>query len=111
MASSARTRSSVGGWVLSNRLKPRPDSGFWIAMAAREGDTFIVDVGNFNDRSWLDASGNFHSEAMTLVERYTMLDANTIRYEVTITDPKVFSKPWTVTIPLRRRTDIGAAPR
>jgi hypothetical protein len=81
---------------------------FWMgdSRGRWEGDTFIVDVGNFNDRSWLDASGNFHSEAMTLVERYTMLDANTIRYEVTITDPKVFSKPWTVTIPLRRRTDI-----
>jgi len=81
---------------------------FWMgdSRGRWDGDTFVVDVGNFNDRSWLDASGNFHSEAMTLVERYTMLDANTIRYEATVTDPKVFSKPWTVTIPLRRRTDI-----
>jgi hypothetical protein len=81
---------------------------FWMgdSRGRWDGDTFVVDVGNFNDRSWLDASGNFHSEAMTLVERYTMLDANTIRYEATVTDPKVFTKPWTVTIPLRRRTDI-----
>jgi hypothetical protein len=65
-----------------------------------------VDVKQHNDQTWFDMAGNFHSEALHVVERYTLKDANTIQYEATITDPKVFSKPWTVTIPLRRRTDI-----
>src|SRR5690606_28824851 len=59
-----------------------------------EGDTLVVEVRDFNDRSWLDASGNFHSAAMTLTERYRMVDADTIRYEVTVTDPEVFTQPW-----------------
>ena len=50
-------------------------------------------------------AGNFHSEALHLVERYTMRDANTIIYEVTIEDPKVFTRPWTISMPLHRQTD------
>lgn len=71
-----------------------------------EGDTLVVDVRNYNDRTWFDRAGNFHSEAMTLVERYTPVDADTIAYEATITDAKVFTKPWTIAMPLKRRTDI-----
>jgi hypothetical protein len=73
-----------------------------------EGDTLVVDVKQHNDRTWLDASGNFHSEALQVVERYQMLDANTIQYEATITDPKVFTRPWTIRMPLHRHAD---APR
>jgi hypothetical protein len=81
---------------------------FWMgdSRGRWEGDTLVVDVANFNDKTWFDASGNFHSEAMTLVERYTMLDANTIRYEVTVTDPKVFARPWKMTMNLHRHTEI-----
>jgi hypothetical protein len=81
---------------------------FWMgdSRGRWEGDTLVVDVANFNDRTWFDASGNFHSEAMTLVERYTMLDANTIRYEVTVTDPKVFTRPWKMAMNLYRHTEI-----
>ena len=50
-------------------------------------------------------AGNFHSEALHLVERYTLRDANTITYEVTIEDPKVFTRPWTISMPLHRQTD------
>jgi hypothetical protein len=80
---------------------------FWMgdSRGRWEGDTLVVDVANFNDRTWLDASGNFHSEEMKLVERYTMLDANTIRYEVTVTDPKVFTRPWKMTMNLHRHTE------
>ena len=51
-------------------------------------------------------AGNFHSEALRLVERYTLVDANTIRYEVTIEDPKVFTRPWKISMPLSRHKDM-----
>ena len=75
-----------------------------------EGDTLVVDVRNYNDRTWLDVAGNFHSEAMTLVERYTPVDADTISYAATIEDPKVFSKPWTITILLERQKSLDRLP-
>ena len=58
-----------------------------------------------NDKTWLDMSGNFHSEAMRLVERYTLRDADTIQYEVTVQDSKVFSRPWKMSMPLYRRVE------
>ena len=70
-----------------------------------EGDTLVVDVRNYNDKTWLDMAGDFHSEALHVVERYRMMDPNTIEYEATIEDPKVFTKTWTIRLPLRRRAD------
>ena len=70
-----------------------------------EGDTLVVDVKSHNDRTWFDAAGNHHSDALSLVERYTMQDADTIQYEVTVTDPKVFTKPWKLKVPLVRQKD------
>jgi hypothetical protein len=68
-----------------------------------EGDTLVVEVTNHNDQTWLDKAGNFHSDALRVVERYTMLDPNTIRYEATIEDPKVFAQPWKISVPLSRQ--------
>src|SRR5688500_10183713 len=65
-----------------------------------EGNTLVVDVANFNDQTWLDGAGNFHSEALHVVERYTRTDANTITYEATIEDPKVFTRPWKMSLTL-----------
>ena len=70
-----------------------------------DGDTLVVDVANQNDKTWLDMAGDFHSEAMHVVERYRMTDADTIQYEAAIEDSKVFTKPWTIRLPLHRRTD------
>ncbi len=70
-----------------------------------EGDTLVVDVGNINDKTWFDMAGDFHSDALHVVERYRMTDHDTIQYEATIEDSKVFTKPWTINIALRRRTD------
>jgi hypothetical protein len=70
-----------------------------------EGDTFVVTVKDFNDRSWLDAAGNFHSAMMQLTERYQLVSANTISYEVTVEDPGVFSKAWTIKAEFDRQTD------
>jgi len=70
-----------------------------------DGDTLVVDVSNFNDKTWLDMAGDFHSDALHVVERYRMTDRDTIRYEATLEDPKVFSKAFTIAFNLKRRTD------
>jgi hypothetical protein len=100
-------------WSLDYRLlymdgTPHPadlDSWMGDSRAKWDGDTLVVDVSNINDKTWLDMAGDFHSDAMHVVERYHMTDPDTIEYEATIEDSKVFSMPWTIRIPLRRRTD------
>ncbi len=81
---------------------------FWMgdSRGRWEGDVLVVDVSDHNDRTWFDMAGNFHSEALHVVERYTMLDADTIRYEATIEDPKVFTRPWKISMPLHRHKDM-----
>ncbi|HUK37255.1 MAG TPA: hypothetical protein VLV86_25240, partial [Vicinamibacterales bacterium] len=81
---------------------------FWMGDSRGhwEGDTLVVQVTNHNDKTWFDMTGNFHSDAMVLVERYTMTDADTIRYEATIQDPKVFTRAWRISLPLRRDKDL-----
>lgn len=68
-----------------------------------EGDTLVIDVSNFNGRSWLDMTGNFVDENLHVVERYTMLDADTYDYSATITDPTVFSQPWQIRFQVKRQ--------
>jgi hypothetical protein len=72
-----------------------------------EGDTLVVDSKNFNDQTWFDKAGNFHSEALHVVERYSLADADHINYEVTIEDPKVFMRPWKMSMPLYRRKEMN----
>jgi hypothetical protein len=61
-----------------------------------DGDTYVVDVTGFNDKTWLDGAGHFHSDALHVVERYTRTPQDTIHYEVTAEDPNVLTKPWKV---------------
>ena len=68
-----------------------------------DGSTLVVDVTSFSDQTWLDGAGNFHSDALHVVERYTRTDPATLMYEATTEDPKVFEKPWKITVPLRLR--------
>ncbi len=70
-----------------------------------EGDTLVVEVGDFNAQTWFDRAGNFHSDALRLVEHFTLIDEHAIQYEVTIEDPNVFTRPWTVSMPLYRRLE------
>jgi len=70
-----------------------------------EGDTLVVDVANYNDKTWFDMAGDFHSDALHVVERYRMTGPDTIQYEATIDDGKVFTKPWVIRLALERRKD------
>ena len=67
-----------------------------------EGDVFVVDVSNFNGRTWLDMAGNFVDENEHVVERFRLLDRETIQYEATVTDPTVFVKPIEFRFTLKR---------
>src|SRR5437879_10031766 len=67
---------------------PPDDAWMGHSVGHWDGDTLAVDVSNFNDRSWFDRAGNFHSDALHLVERVTLMSPDIIRDEVTIEDPK-----------------------
>ena len=73
-----------------------------------EGNTLVVDVLEFNDETWFDRAGNFHSDALHVVERYTPVGPDLINYEATIEDPKVFSKPWKMSMLLYRHKEKNA---
>jgi hypothetical protein len=73
-----------------------------------EGETLVVSVTHFNDQTWFDRAGNFHSEAMQVLERYTMITPDHIRYTATITDPKVFTRSWTMSLVLYRHLEPSA---
>jgi hypothetical protein len=82
----------------------------WMGHSAGhwEGDTLVVDVTSFNDQTWFDRAGNFHSDGLHVVERYTPLSQDALLYEATIEDPKVFSRPWKMSMPLYRRLEKNA---
>jgi hypothetical protein len=73
-----------------------------------EGQTLVIDNTGFNDSTWFDRSGNFHSDMLHVVERYTPQGRNHIRYEATIEDPDVFTRPWKISLMLYRDVTPGA---
>ncbi|MBI3049284.1 MAG: hypothetical protein HYY76_13350 [Acidobacteria bacterium] len=70
-----------------------------------EGNTLVVDVANNNHLTWFDVVGSFHSDALRVVQRYTIVDANTMNYEATIDDQKVYTRPWKMAFRLRRNPE------
>lgn len=84
---------------------PPADAWMGHSVGRWEGDTLVVDVTNFNDKSWFDRAGNFHSDGLHLVERFTLTTPDVIQYDVTIEDPKVFRRPWRIAMPLYRRME------
>jgi hypothetical protein len=70
-----------------------------------DGDTLVIDTANLNGKTWLNEVGEVVSHAAHVVERLTPVDANTIAYEATVTDPVVYSRPWTIALPLNRQKD------
>jgi len=73
-----------------------------------EGETLVVDVTGLDERTWFDRSGNYHSDALHVVERYTLTSPETMNYEATIEDSKVFSRPWKISMPLYRHVEKNA---
>ena len=70
-----------------------------------EGDVLAITVNGFNDQTWFDRSGNHHTEALTVEERYTLQGENVLIYEATMTDPKTFTRPCKIRMPLYRRLE------
>ena len=73
-----------------------------------DGDTLAVEVIANDDRTWLDRAGNYHSSGLTVNERFTLISDNHIQYEATIDDPNVYTRPWTISLPLYRIMDENA---
>jgi len=83
---------------------------FWMGWSDGrwEGDTLVIDVTSFNDQSWFDRAGNFHSDQLHVIERYTPVTPYHLAYEATIEDPKVFTRSWKISLPLYRVVDKNA---
>ena len=94
-----KSRAWLEGW---------PD--FWMGDSRGnwEGDTLVVDVRKLDEKTWFDHAGNFHSDALLVVERYSLLDRDHIQYEATIEDPNVFTRPWKMSMPLYRIVEKNA---
>lgn len=84
------------------------DSWMGQSFAHWDGDTLVVEVTGQNDRTWFDRAGNHHSDALKVTERYTLQNAHVLQYEALIEDPGVFTRPWTIRMPIYRRVGSDA---
>ena len=84
------------------------DSWMGWSNGSWQGDTLVVDVKSLNGKAWLDRAGDYTTDNVHVVERFTMTDADHINYEATIEDNKVFSRPWKISMPLYRRVEKNA---
>jgi hypothetical protein len=93
--------------VVRMNFKQEAPGDFWMGWSRGrwEGDTLVVDVTGQRKETWFDRSGNYHSEALRVVERYTLVSPYHIMYEATIEDPNVYSRPWKISFPLYRRME------
>jgi hypothetical protein len=92
-----------------NKMEDYPNVAYMgYSVGHWEGDTLVVDVKDFTDATWFDRAGNFHSDALHVVERYTPMGPNVIRYEATIEDPQVFTRTWKISMPLYRHLEPNA---
>jgi hypothetical protein len=87
---------------------PQVDTWMGQSVGRWEGDAFVVDSNGFNDMSWFDRSGNHHSEMLKVTERYTMTSPDHIQYEATMEDPRTFTRPWKISMPLYRHVNRDA---
>jgi hypothetical protein len=95
---------------VTNMPPPKPaeeEERTWSGMPRGrfDGNTLVVTRTNFNPYAWFDMAGNFHSEALKVTERYSLLNADTMQYEATMEDSKVFTRPWTIRMQLQRQKD------
>jgi hypothetical protein len=85
---------------------------FWFGTSRGrwEGDTLVVEVTSLNGLGWFDSTGQYFTENTRMIERWRLVDANTIDYEVTIEDPTIYTRPWKMNFP-KRRAGTGPRPR
>jgi hypothetical protein len=93
---------------MKNHQEPPIDSWMGWSNGRWDGDTLTITVTGFNGQGRFDRAGNFHSEALRVVERYTPVSPYHLQYEATIEDPKVFTRPWKIRMPLYRRIEPNA---
>ena len=93
---------------MAEQIEAPADSWMGWSNGKWDGDSLVVDTKGFNDLSWFDRAGNFHSDALHVIERFTPRSADTLNYEATIEDPKTFSRPWKISLPLYRRVEPNA---
>jgi hypothetical protein len=93
--------------VVNIGMKSKPPVDSWMGWSSGswDGDTLVVDVTGMVEDTWFDRAGDYHSDALHLTERYTPTSANTLLYEVTVDDPKVYTRPWKMSMPLYRRME------
>jgi hypothetical protein len=101
--------ASASRTVYMNSKEESPaDAWMGWSVGRWEGETLVIDVTSNIDSTWLDAAGNHHSDAMKVTERYTATGPDHLLYEATIDDPKTFTKPWKMSLPLYRRIERNA---
>jgi hypothetical protein len=84
---------------------PPADTWMGHSVGHWEGDTLVVNVNSFNDKTWFDRAGNFHSDALKVTERFSLLTPDVIWYEATMDDPNVFTRAWRIAMPIYRRME------
>ncbi len=96
--------------VIRMNSKEKSPSPAWMgwSIGRWEGETLVIDVTDQMEETWFDRAGNFHGDQLHVQERFTLQDVNTINYEVTITDPKVFTRPWKMSMLLYRHLEKNA---
>jgi hypothetical protein len=100
--------SAVRNINMENHKKAPIDSWMGWSNGHWEGESLVVDVTGLNGDTWLDRAGNFHSDALHVIERYTPRSPDTLNYEATLEDPKVFSRPWKISMILYRHAEPHA---
>ncbi len=93
---------------MENHTPPPAPTWMGWSNGSWDGETLVVDSSGFNGQTWFDRAGNFHSDALHVIERFTPRSADTMMYEVTIEDPNVFTRSWTMSMPLYRRVEPNA---
>ena len=88
--------------------EPSVDTWMGTPNGRWEDQTLVIDNLGFNDQSWFDRSGNYHSDMLHVVERFTLAGKDHIRYEAMIEDPQVFTRPWKISMTLYRNVDPNA---
>jgi len=93
---------------MDKHTEPPADSWMGWSNGHWEGETLVIDTTGFNDMTWFDRAGNFHSDQLHVVERISARSPETLNYEATIEDPQVFTKPWKISMPLYRHVEPDA---